>query len=463
MAIAPDDHGGGSSHRGKQITAFTRHHRFDRPGTLIRCAVLAMAALAAPPGALAACPAPQPPSSFCGDPACSRVICTAEDAWDCLYDTAGTACEAGTNRICDGTGACVARSFSCPVLPAAPPAGSNQQVGPANGEPGYCYFCGQADKYRKDRLTANINDGHTIPSYSNSTYSDTPFIRMDGTGYMTCLNRPDASTYGHAQEKAEIRGWVINTGSHANVDASRTSEDEWVMSVLVDIGWTPNTNEVYAVKSIDDLVQFITPGNLIEHAFAATVPARPYVPTPTFPPDAELGSSGAWGGVNAPVIHIEIDGWGRGRGDCDSTVVSTCDASLNDCDCSGWDYTAHAPAGWTRSVVNGSTYSGPSPCSMRIIISVFLRAPTSGPLARSGATQGTNLHQENRTRRRPPRSAGTTTALLMWAHRKCTTWTGWNRFSAILRSQCIPSLDMRCAHATTRSTRPVHSTTKSMT
>lgn len=294
--------------------------------------------LSAPSAAIAACAGPKPPQSFCGDNTCAQVICiNGDNEWGCTYTSAGTACGGSTTSLCDGNGSCVANAlWSCPVTPATP-AGSNQQVGPPNGPPGWCFFCGQNNKYKKD--------GRTI-------YDATvPWESMDTTGYVHCGSRTDGSLYGHAQERAEIRGWVINPPGESgpNATASTGSEDEWALDILVDVGWVSQTTDpnVTPVNTIQSLASFLTPVNVIEYGIASTIPARPMLSTNTSFPDAFLSGQGAFGGVNAAVVHLEIDGWGAGRGACDSTVVSNCAVSGHTCtDCSSWTYSDHHPLNW---------------------------------------------------------------------------------------------------------------------
>src|SRR5690242_2956454 len=191
---------------------------FNGPRCLMFVAVFASAITFSE--ARGACPAPQPPPSFCGDPACTQVICFSSDnTWGCTTSNLMAAC--GTGGHCDSAGNCNYNAWSCPDTPTA--TGPNRQIATPGGHAGRCYFCGQNNKYHKDGVTIKRNDGHTIPSDGE----DPVWVRWSGSGngYVECHNRTQGSLYGDAKEVAEIRGWVVGVDS-PHVDATDKSEDE---------------------------------------------------------------------------------------------------------------------------------------------------------------------------------------------------------------------------------------------
>lgn len=118
---------------------------------------------------------------------------------------------------------------SCPIN-IAPDA----QTAVSFGEPASSRFCGNTRKYH--------NDG---------TVEEAP----TGGG---CLNNPNARlTDLNAVEHAEIRGWVI---AH---EGGNNGEDEYVMHILLDIGWTTNAVGVVAVNTVQAVAQSLTPQNII--------------------------------------------------------------------------------------------------------------------------------------------------------------------------------------------------------
>lgn len=230
---------------------------------------------------------------------------------------------------------------NCPAIP--PPSGAYTMIASANAQPARCFFCGNVRKYQANgTMTPNLYVLQQDPS----------------TGYVNCNNERDPNHSDrsgqllqvNATETAEVRGWIVA------VAAVHGGEDEFEFDILPDIGWRP-ASTAYAVNTFDRLLQFVTPVNLVKFGYRKYSPARP--PVTGTPRWSELNSSpgdtcipggnpllqgcsnATWGGVYAPIIHVEIDGWGPNRGACDDSLPG----GTFSCG-SNWT-NENAPLGWT--------------------------------------------------------------------------------------------------------------------
>ncbi|SRR6266568_738594 len=100
---------------------------------------------------------------------------------------------------------------------------------------------------------------------------------------------PNGNVYGgRAQEHVEIRGWVVEVDGHDHPPCQRcgdeTCQDEYRFDILLDHDWTPEASGVYPINTPREVNLAVTPVNLM-----------------------------VWGDGSVPIVHVEVDGWGRGR------------------------------------------------------------------------------------------------------------------------------------------------------
>ncbi|HUR17896.1 MAG TPA: hypothetical protein VMZ51_03035 [Acidimicrobiales bacterium] len=97
-----------------------------------------------------------------------------------------------------------------------------------------------------------------------------------------------------AKEHVEIRGTVTGIQGYFDSDANREEiNEEFLVTVLLDHGWKPADPDQAAVTTLADIDTWTTPYN-----------------ANTWAPDSLLRPDGAiWGGPEAMVIHVEVDGW----------------------------------------------------------------------------------------------------------------------------------------------------------
>ncbi len=128
--------------------------------------------------------------------------------------------------------------------------------------------------------------------------------------------RPKAPK-GKAQEKVEVRGWVfrIKEGGAGWTDGN----EEYAFDLLLDYGWMPETKDVYPINSIEAINSAITPHNVILFGFSFPPSSPlfdPYWQGPQM--SSMLDTDGkVWGGPEAMVVHVEVNGWsadGRMKG-----------------------------------------------------------------------------------------------------------------------------------------------------
>jgi hypothetical protein len=253
----------------------------------------------------AACPIKTKlPQSACGDPGCASVICVAADnVWDCSYAAPGTSCGATTGNICDGNGTCAA-----PAPPASPTASDH-------------VICGKTSVYEQypNQGVPNYSQPEIVQSASGPVCWD-----WRGAGGAKCSGDCNVLIPREpAIQNFEIRGWI---GPH--VDGKYNGEEDFVFDVIIDVGWDATSSvgvsgqPTVAMNTLDQVAKYLPAQNIINFGdFTDNVQdcdssCGPNCSFCTVGRPVPEGGTGRtfWGGAAVAAVHVELAGWGPGRG-----------------------------------------------------------------------------------------------------------------------------------------------------
>jgi hypothetical protein len=107
-----------------------------------------------------------------------------------------------------------------------------------------------------------------------------------------------------ATEGTEIRGWVTRLKGGIGITDGGA---EYAFDVLLDFGWVPSSGAAASVTPLNNIGainQAITPHNVIHFGVDKYRSASARI---------DPNSIAQWGGPGAPVIHVEVNAWAKGR------------------------------------------------------------------------------------------------------------------------------------------------------
>jgi stigma-specific protein Stig1 len=178
-------------------------------------------------------------------------------------------------------------------------------------------FCGKHRIYDDNQPSAWSG----VPNTSDTT------IGVDAAGNPVCLSDNDGvPNLIPALQHAELRGWLVHANATPNtaIDANGNhvgdvlvdDENEWRFDLILDVGWQPDPIAspigdpgTTPINTLARVRQYISPGDIIQRARRNGASAM-------------VGNVGTWGGAmndvggvaGNVVVHVEVDGWGPGRG-----------------------------------------------------------------------------------------------------------------------------------------------------